>query len=395
MKTKIATVPRLVETYSDWYVYFSIRHPGTGKMVPQKIYRGFKARKTRKDKIAWGETLIKEYTAKLKKGWNPIDNEEKVIYSDNIAYSNLAKKFTRKRLSVRNTRYYLSEFLDLRKKDLREKTYTTYQSKLRIFCEYLDREGFGDYDVSEIDRKIIHKFFDFLIEGDLDKVTVRKYMQIIRTYFTWLQNYGKVADNPVVEIKLPPKKKDAAARPINKTDLKKLLDAIKESDPQLYLVCMFEYYTALRPGQEIRLLRVKDIDVYNNTIVITDGQAKTARRVVDMPKQLSNLLLANEMHSYNREFYVFGNGGEPGQVAYGKNNFRNRFNKIRDELKLPDIYKLYSMKHTGLGRLLESGRTLEEIRDHAGHKSIESTDNYIRRHFGKRNKNIINNFPEP
>jgi integrase len=397
MRTKIATVPRVVEpNVGDWYVYFSVRDAATGKMIPQKIYRGFKVRKTRKEKLAWGAILVREYTEKLKRGWSPLDDGDKVIYSDALEYANLANKFKRKRQSVKNIRYYLSEYLAGRQQELREKTYSTYRSKLRIFCEWLDDGGFADYDVAEIGCKIVGGFFDFLItDQQLDRRTVDKYRQILRSYFEYMKKAGKITENPVVEIKLPPKSKDMAARPINQSDLSLLIAEIKERDPQLYLVCMFEYYTALRPGQEIRLLKVKDVDVYNHVITVVEGQAKTIRRTVDMPKQLSKLLIEYQVQNYNREFYIFGKFGFPGPVGFGKNNFRNRFNKIRDDLKLPDIYKLYSFKHTGCGRLIESGRTLEEIRDHVGHTSIESTANYVRRHFGMRNRNIIDNFPEP
>jgi hypothetical protein len=42
MKRKIATVPRLVEGRNkQWYVYFSVLDPMTGKMKPIKVYRVF------------------------------------------------------------------------------------------------------------------------------------------------------------------------------------------------------------------------------------------------------------------------------------------------------------------------------------------------------------------
>ena len=53
------------------------------------------------------------------------------------------------------------------------------------------------------------------------------------------------------------------------------------------------------------------------------------------------------------------------------------------------------MKHTGGGKLLQAGFTIEEIKSHFGHSSIETTDRYLKKHFGNRNKNIIHNFPKP
>jgi integrase len=110
---------------------------------------------------------------------------------------------------------------------------------------------------------------------------------------------------------------------------------------------------------------------------------------------LIDILFEYNINRYASDLYVFGRGGIPSEVMLGKNTLRNRFNKFRDKLNFPKTYKFYSMKHTGAGMLLDSGATIEEIRDHMGHFSIESTDYYIRRHFGNRNQKIIKHHPSP
>ncbi|MPL77597.1 Tyrosine recombinase XerC [bioreactor metagenome] len=397
MKRKIATVPRLVEGRNkQWYVYFSVLNPMTGKMKPIKVYRGFNECTNLAQKKAWGISLVAELTEKLKAGWSPLDDKEKFIYSDQTEYLNLSKKFNKVRNSVKNTRYYISEYLDSRMVELKPKSFSTYQSKLRIFVNWLDHRNYGEFDISAINYKIIQEFFLFLIDdSNLDRRTIEKYVQILRSYFDFLIKKGKLTDNPVKEIKKPKKLKDMAARPIHDYDMKLLLTHIKEANPQLYMACMFQYYLAIRPGQELRLLKVRDIDVYNHKVVVVDETAKTNRRVIDMPVDLAELVLKYQINRYNRDFYVFSKNGIPGPEPLGHNTLRNRFNKFRDQLNLPSVYKFYSMKHSGGGKLLEAGLTMEEIRDHFGHKSIETTDHYLRRHFGNRNTRIINNFPPP
>lgn len=397
MKEKIATVPRLVESKKgQWYVYFQVRDPLTGKMKPFKYYRGFKDCATVNDKRQWGKQLIDEFTAKLRKGWSPFDDEDGVIYSDNLEYEQAAQRFDRKRKGAKNNRYFLSDFLAEKERLLRPNTFKTYRSKLRIFCDWLDNKGYGDYDVSAIDNKIIRKFMEFLgVKRGLDKLTIEKYIQILKSYYDYLKRLDKVLVNPVYDIPVPSKKTDMGARPINSYDLRELLPVIKRYDPQLYLACMFIYYLALRPQQELRLLRVKDVDLYNSVVTIIDGHAKRTRRTVNIPNSLKDLCNEYMLSRYDREFYLFGRHGVPGPEPTGKNTLRNRFNRMRDKAGLPDIYKFYSMKHTGGGRLLENGVTIEEIRDHMGHKSIETTYRYIRRHFGARSRSIIEDFPAP
>lgn len=396
MRRKIATLPRTVEAKSgDWYVYFSVLNPITGKMAPQKVYRGFKDCNSSAEKKRWGVKLCAEITEKLKLGWTPFD-QDTVIYSDQIEYQNLAGKFSKLKKSIKNTRYYLSDFLIYKRPLVKDKTYSTYQSKLRIFCTWLDHSGYRDYDVSSISNKIILEFFRFLIvEQKLDRVTIIKYMQMIRDYFSYMKKMNKVSENPVTDIPIPPKTKDNAPRPINPIDLDVLLTKIKAEDPQLFLACMFQYYLAVRPGNELRSLKVRDIDLFNNTVVITDESAKAGRRTIDLPDPLVDICRELQIEKYNLDFYVFGKSKVPGPERVGNNTLRNRFNIYRTLLKLPQTYKFYSMKHTGGGMLLAAGRTIEELRNHMGHKSIESTDHYVRRHFGNRNEAIIKNFPSP
>jgi integrase len=397
MREKIATVPRLVEAKKgDWYVYFQAKNPLTGKMKPFKYYKGFKKCKNNPERREHGAKLVKELSAKLRAGWTPFDDQEMVIYNDNLEYEQMVSRFDTMKRSVRNNRYFLNDFLLGIEETLRPNTLKTYRSKLRIYCNWLDQKGYADMDVSAISTKIIKEFIRYQsVDRDLDRLTVEKYIQILKAYYTHLKKLGKVLNNPVNGIPLPPKKCDLGARPINHNDMKELLPAIKESDPQLYLACMFVYYLSLRPQQELRLLKIKDVDLYNNIVTIVDGHAKVKRRTVNIPVALRELCAEYLLSRYNRDYYVFGRRGVPGPEPTGKNTLRNRFNRVRDELGLPDTYKFYSLKHTGGGRLLENGVTIEEIRDHMGHRSIDTTSRYLRRHFGLRSRRIIEDFPPP
>lgn len=397
MREKVATVPRLVESKKGkWYVYFLVRDPMTGKMKPFKFYKGLSECKNNAERRTRGQKLVRELTRKLKMGWSPLEDKEHVIYNDNLEYENMANRFNVRRRSVKNNRYFLNDFMLGIQETLRPNTFKTYKSKLRIYCKWLDDKDYGDVDVSAITSKIIKEFIRYLsVDCDRDRLTVEKYIQILRAYYRYLGKLGRVVENPVADIPLPPKKADMGARPITQNDMRELLPAISEHDPQLYLACMFVYYLSLRPQQELRLLKIKDVDLYNNIVTIIDGQAKIQRRTVNIPVPLQTLCAEYLLNRYNREYYVFGSKGVPGPEPTGKNTLRNRFNRVRDELGLPDTYKFYSLKHTGGGRLLESGATIEEIRDHMGHRNIETTSRYLKRHFGMRSRQIIENFPPP
>lgn len=389
-------MPRLIEAKSgQWYVYFQVRDPLTDKMKPFKVYRGFKSCGSVEEMRKHGRALTQEIREKLQRGWTPWDKED-VIYNDSLAYEHVVQRFNTMRRNAKTHNYFLSSYIDLVGASLRPNTVKTYKSKLRIYCRWLEDEGMDGYDVSAVDAKVVKRFIDFLASGrELDRPTVEKYVQILRAFYDHLIGLGSIRENPVQGIRLPPKRKDMAARPIGNADMQELLRVIERDDPQLYLACLFIYYLSLRPQQELRLLKIKDVDLYNYTVTIVDGHAKVKRRTVNMPVPLREVCADYMLSRYNRDFYVFGRLGVPGSEPTGKNTLRNRFNRFRDALGMPDTYKFYSLKHTGGGNLLNAGATIEEIRDHMGHKSIETTSKYLRRHFGARSRRIIHHFPPP
>ncbi len=64
---------------------------------------------------------------------------------------------------------------------LKPRTITTYKSKLRIFCNWIDFKNFTNYDVSEINNEVILEFFLFLTQKrKLDRISIEKYEQILK-----------------------------------------------------------------------------------------------------------------------------------------------------------------------------------------------------------------------
>lgn len=391
----IATIPALHEG-KEWYIKFSVRNPKTGLLVPKKIRKGFVQLLSIEQKREHGQKLIAEYTELLKNGWTPWTDPGN-IYEDQIQYKNESERFGYVKQSNNCVRKLASEFLLFKRPELKDKTFSSYQSQMRIFTQWLENKNYGDYDITMINNAIILDFFNYIInDQDLDKVTVNGYKIKIKAFFDFLTHKQYILKNPVYAIPNVRKKVDNAPRPIEADDLKKLLATIQKNDPQLYLFCMIEYYCAIRPGTELRLLKIKHINFSSRSITINILDNKSSRQdVIDMPKQLFSLLKIYQLQSFDRELYIFGRQGMPGLEALGKNTMRTRFNKYRDTLKLSHEYKLYSFKHTGAGALLDSGITFKGLMDHLRHQDIESTYHYIRKHHSNKSDKIRNHFPDP
>jgi site-specific recombinase XerD len=386
----------------DWFIEIQFRDPRSDELVRRRMSSGLNFSlanddDTRKARREMAVKLIADLDEKLKTGWTPVADFESQ-FSDNLEYHQLAKVYGRMKKSRRNIRRVSSLFLQQIKPVRKTKTVQSYTSKLRKFANWCEVQGFDQIDVSFISNRNVKMFFEYLCNDQhLDKNTVKKYRQNLYSFFKWCIAEKIVRENPVHDVMIPEKKVDAAARPIFQPDMERLLTTIERTDPQLHLACLFQYYTAIRPGTELRLLKISDIDFYNGSITVNDVQAKKERHeTVDMPKQLVKICTERYLlQTFNPDYYVFGRNRVPGPTAMGANTMRDRFNRVRDALNLPAHYKFYSFKHTGAGRLLESGATLVEVQNHLRHKDISDTQAYVIRHFGRRNKKVIDSFPDP
>lgn len=200
--------------------------------------------------------------------------------------------------------------------------------------------------------------------------------------------------NPCYDLPNTKRINDQTPQPIQEFDIEPFRDAIKIHDPQLWLAISFEYYCFLRPGKEVRLLRIGDIDFGRGMIRVSATNSKTTARQVPIPIQfLKSLREDYQLHAYPRSYYVIGKQGTPGTVHLSKNCLRYRFAKFRKAMNMPAMYKLYSWKHTGNIRADEAGIPRREIQHQNGHTSIQTTENYMKNKRGIISENIVQRFP--
>jgi integrase len=397
MKRKKAEVdvvmPHLVEG-KVWYIEYECFYAKTNKLEKFREYKGFAKCKTDEEKLRLSAKKIKSISKKLTSGWRPWDPTQ-YLYKDEIQYTFETINFGDKKNNSSHIRKYLSDFLNETKRSVAFPTYKSYQSKTRLFCKWLENNGHAKIRIFEISNAITKKFFDYLIDTKkLDRPTIEKYLQNLTKMFKYFQKHKLIDKIPLENIVKPPKTKDCAARPIMDDDLKKLFIHIAKNDEPFLFACLMQFFLCCRPGNELRLLKIQDIDTFNQLVHINEESGKTGKRKITMPEALIEVCNKFNIYQHPRECYLFSKDCKPGLKPLGKNYFSRTFLKYRKELNLPSFYKFYSIKHTGAGKLLESGATIVEVMSHLGHTDIESTLHYIKRHFGERSKKILDFRPD-
>lgn len=400
MREKISILPRLFDYNGDaskqWFVFYSYRNPASGKMQRFRIYEGFTACHTKKAKYAQGQKLVDEYTHLLKTGWSPFTTSETAIYSDSLQYAAAARTYDQKRASNRTFSYYANLFLPEVEGSAR-KTYLNYVGKFRTFDNWLRAKNIHHNDITTITQPTMRDFFLYLINDPkmhLARITLKKYEHMLQRLFSWCVKHKYLRQSPMFDLPDTRRVNDTAPRPIHRADIDLLTEEIKK-DRQLYLTIQLEYYCFMRPGIEIRQARLSWFDLEASRIYVPAEVVKTKEdKVIIIPDYFRQYLLTDwKLHLYPRNYFLIGQNGMPGPNPLGSNNLRNRFNVIRDRLGLPLKYKLYSWKHTGNSAAEDAGIPMAARQRQNGHRSLRSTEEYLRHKIGFSSPEIENNFP--
>lgn len=147
------------------------------------------------------------------------------------------------------------------------------------------------------------------------------------------------------------------------------------TDPQLWLLCLLQYYTFIRPIEWMRM-EITDIHLGEGYIQVPGAKSKNRKtqRVV-IPEPLAPLLSAAIAEMPENQRFVFEFGGKPYASAC---TFRIRHHKALAKLRLPAGINLYSWKHTGAVAAARAGVPLKQLQMQLRHASLDQVAAYLR-----------------
>lgn len=379
----------------DWYVEFKYRVPGNPKLISERIYKGLQTG-TVDERTQNAEKIIHDKRNWLDQGGHLSGLNKSRVYVDELEYSSVTRLYGKLKNELPTIRQNISEYLTEIKKEKTPVTFSNYQTKLRTFAAYLVRMKL-DVDISKITRKHIVSFLIYLSdEMKLSRQTIKDYRQVIGSYFNYELENDRIAINPVVRMPMIGQIVDNAAVPFTEAEKSEMKRSIQAADLQLWLACQIQYYCAIRPGHELRLMQISWIDFDRKQFRIPCTRAKnTETEIVDIPDVLINEMLSvYQLDTYPGNYFVFGTGGKPGTQHYGKNTLRNKFNRFRDKLGISKSKVFYSWKHSGAIDLIEAGMQPYNVQEHLRHKSFSTTEKYLKKRI-KSDDRRVNRYIKP
>ena len=106
-----------------------------------------------------------------------------------------------------------------------------------------------------------------------------------------------------------------------------------------------------------------------------------------MPINVARLMLDLEVYKYPSNYYIIGHDFTPSERKCTDKILRAKWLQVRKALQLPDKYQFYSLKDSGITKMLNI-IDVAEVRDQARHSNIAITDVYTDRSKAKGNEHI-------
>ena len=352
-----------------WYVGYYFKHPETGKFVLFQIWISSKLR-TRMARVQRANHVIDHINNRLTLGYNPFQNE-------NPRLTNIIEA--------------LNVILNKKTTYTRKRTSNTYKSHCKIFFKWLRLEELDKLNIAALSFNHVLTFSDYLkITKKVSNRTHNNYVTSLRILFNDLIERDNIEVNPFIKVKyLPEEKRNIWAYSVD--ELSALKEYCTTKDPQLWLVCKFIFYLAIRPAELVQL-KINNIDLKNQRVIIPGNISKNRKNgVINIPNHFYQELIIMEFEKYDPDLFLFSRNLEPGSIQIAPTRLSERFKVVKDKIGLKR--RLYDLKHTAAGLAVQNGSNIRDLQLHLRHSDLKVTQKYLEAFQNKPSENFQSQYP--
>lgn len=338
---KLSKEQKKEKLLKEWYVFWSFANPETGLMERQNnIKYGINIHKTKAKRLEAMQEIKKYLVRLFKTGYSPFD-----LPAPEPERASIKQAF--------------DEVLLIKKKEVKETTYKDYESRLNLFCTYLNKNGYKY--IGEIDKKITSKFL-----SQFNPKNSNNFRAAFSSIFSVLSDQSYVEKNFIKELRVK-KAPDKQKQNVPKKDIEKAIELLKD-DQLLLMYINLVSYMFWRPLECVRI-EIKDID-FENRIMSAETKSKASKT-----KYIPDIIFETVFN------YVGTRKGRLFELNaksdIDKRGFlTERFRKFRDKNKLHKDLNPYSFRHYHITKMYQKLRenlskedTIKQLSLITGHTS--------------------------
>lgn len=283
-------------------------------------------------------------------------------------------KYVRKVQAEFYAKKKLQEYFEKMSKTIAPSNKFTFRKHIEMAKQF-----FGNTDVREIRKVNLIKYTEHLQELGLAQKTVKNYLTTLKAFMNHLKNnlelISEVPHFPTIDVPQP------SIRWLSNEDQAKIYAQIPDDDKPIFA---FMFLMGCRPG-EARALKVKDLDLQNETLTIHSTFSKNVEKPHRKGKRSPSVtlpihpellpILKEAARGKAPNAYVFCNPRTGG--PYSQNALGRIWNNIRNEFKLDKSLRLYdATRHSFASNLLNRNVPLAKISKLLGHTNTTTTERY-------------------
>lgn len=264
--------------------------------------------------------------------------------------------------------------------DVRDNSRKKYSDSLQYFIKWITING----DVRNVVRKDILNYKRYLLDAKLASMTVDNYLVPVRQFYKHLEETG-IADNIAAGIHVGKKYYGYRKDYLRPHQVSQLLSSINRSTPagmRNYAIINLMVRTGMR-CIEVARLDVKDLTTVDGKWIISiqrkghwekDGAlGLTLKVVAPIAEYITENELSNDSPMFINHCWE-ANGSRITTLTISK--------IIKAQLRAISIdsprITAHSLRHTAAITALNSGATIYEVQQMLGHRSVETTQIYLR-----------------
>lgn len=288
----------------------------------------------------------------------------------------------------------LDAYEDAKKAELSKTTMRSYSTFVHQFKKWIHKKApqlqcymftqelammYLDYVYKGNTTKDKKYFHDKLEGGHVSARTYNNTIKLSRAFFSWAKENCYTGINPFSEVKAK-KTKEKGRTIIPQEDREAISAYFRKHNPAMELIARIVYVSLLRPV-EISRIRVGQINFEQHCIDINCDQTKNGKaRAGRLDTELEELLRIYIGKAKSTD-YLFGSGRwRPGKAPMNSHVFSKAWQRMRDVLKYPETYQLYSLRDSGIHDLLRAGVPTLDAMQAAGHSDLNMTTRYADHH---------------
>ena len=259
-------------------------------------------------------------------------------------------------------------------KNYSDNTLQAYANDIRIFFDYLNREGINNPE--HIDNRVLRSYLMVLNSEKRKRKTIARKITSLRGFFRFLKKNNLINNNPVENVKIP-KAEKRLPHVVNQVEMFDFLEnsfdlekPLEQRDKAIFEVL---YSSGLRVSELISLERGMIEDSYLR--VIGKGNKERVAPLGKKALDAVNFYVNDGRKKIDRnktvKLFLNNNGGP--LTARG---VRYILNKYIQKYSLKQKISPHVFRHSFATHLLNNGADLRTVQELLGHVNLSSTQIY-------------------